>query len=308
MYELFLKDACSNSALCAILVYGLASTRMVENHELCFVTYLYLGILFDKEHKNLIAMKKISLIIMVSQAVLLLMNTACHAQLDLNKISEEAEKVVNENLGSSSSGKLSNEEVVNGLKEALEIGSKNAGKSTSKVDGFLKNPAIRIPWPEDAQKMKSTLNNMGMSAQVEKFEVTMNRAAEEAAKEAAPIFVAAIKNMTVQDGFAILKGEDDAATQYLNKNTSSQLDAKFRPVIKKAIDKVELTKYWNPLITAYNKVPMVEKMNPDLESYITEKALAGLFHELAKEELKIRENPMARVTDLLKKVFGELDG
>jgi len=135
----------------------------------------------------------------------------------------------------------------------------------------------------------------------------MNRAAEEAAKEAAPIFVKAIKGMSVKDGFKILQGKDDEATQYLNKATYADLKVMFQPIIKAAIEKVELTKVWNPLIKNYNRIPFVDKKDPDLENYITEQAIEGLFKLVAIEEKKIREDPLARVSDLLKKVFGKQD-
>ena len=210
----------------------------------------------------------------------------------------------------STAPKLTNEEVIAGLKEALTIGAKNAATLTSKTDGFLKNQEIRLPFPEDAQRVKEKALELGLDAQVEKFETTLNRAAEEAAKEAAPIFVNAIKDMTVQDGFDILKGEDNAATKYLREKTSGQLMTAFSPKVQEAIEKVELTRYWEPLAKAYNTSTVLtgeEKVNPDLENYVTTKAMDGLFTMLAKEEKEIRLDPVARVTDLLKKVFGSLD-
>lgn len=205
---------------------------------------------------------------------------------------------------------LTNEEVVAGLREALIIGANNAGSLTSKMDGFLKNDLIRLPFPKDAQKVKDKALELGLTSQVEKFETTLNRAAEEAAKEAAPIFVNAIKEMTVQDGFAILKGGNNAATNYLKDKTTSNLVTAFQPKVKSAIEKVELTKYWEPLAKAYNTATLLtggEKVNPDLENYVTAKAIDGLFLMVSKEEEKIRLDPVARVTDLLKKVFGSLD-
>lgn len=198
---------------------------------------------------------------------------------------------------------LTNDEVVRGLKQALEIGAKNSTGLASKVDGYYKNPAIFIPFPPEAIKVKEKVEALGMGSQVEKFEMTMNRAAETAAKEAAPIFINAITSMTIADGFAILKGGDNAATNYLIDKTSSHLKVKFNPVVKNAINQVQVTKYWNPIISTYNKIPFVDKMNPDLDDYITTKAMDGLFLMIEKEEKKIRTNPMARVTDLLKKVF-----
>ena len=198
---------------------------------------------------------------------------------------------------------LTNDEVIRGLREALTVGTNNSSSLTSKLDGFYKNPEIFIPFPEEAIKVKNTVEDLGMKKQVDEFVMTLNRAAETATKEAAPIFVNAIKEMTIADGFAILRGNDNAATQYLKDKTSAQLKVKFSPVVKNAIQKVEVTKYWNPVINTYNKVPFVEPMNPNLEDYITTKAMDGLFLMIEKEEAKIRKDPMARVTDLLKKVF-----
>ena len=199
---------------------------------------------------------------------------------------------------------ISSSDVIRGLKEALTIGTKNATSIASKINGFYKNPKIKIPFPPDAQKVKTVAEGLGMKSQVEKFVETLNRAAEEAAKEAAPIFINAIKGMTIEDGFKILKGPDDSATQYLKRKTQAPLTAKFKPVVKKATQKVEVTKYWNPIITQYNQVPFVTKVNPDLDAYVTERALSGLFKLIADEEKKIRKNPAARVTDLLRRVFG----
>jgi len=198
---------------------------------------------------------------------------------------------------------LTNDEVIRGLREALTVGTNNSSSLTSKLDGFYKNPEIFIPFPDEAIKVKEKVEQLGMKKQVDEFVMTLNRAAETATAEAAPIFINAIKEMTIADGFAILKGNDNAATQYLRDKTTTQLKLKFNPVVKNAIQKVEVTKYWNPVINTYNKVPFVEPMNPDLEDYVTTKAMDGLFLMIAKEEGKIRKDPMARVTDLLKKVF-----
>lgn len=198
---------------------------------------------------------------------------------------------------------LTNDEVIRGLREALTIGTNNSSNLTSKLDGFYKNPEIFIPFPAEAIKVKEKVEQLGMKKQVDEFVMTLNRAAETATAEAAPIFVNAIKEMTIADGFAILRGNDNAATQYLKDKTTAQLKVKFNPIVKNAIQKVEVTKYWNPVINTYNKIPFIEKMNPDLEDYVTTKAMDGLFLMIAKEETKIRKDPMARVTDLLKKVF-----
>lgn len=222
-------------------------------------------------------------------------------QKDANKVAKQAEDAYKEATGQK---KLTNAEVIKGLREALTIGTNNSASLASKVDGYYGNSKIRIPFPQEAIKVKNTLNDLGMQAQVKKFEETINRAAEEAAKEAAPVFIEAIKAMSIGDGFKILKGADNAATKYLEDKTAAQLKEKFKPIVKNAINKVEVTKYWNPLITTYNKIPTVQKMNPDLDEYITLKAMQGLFTLIADEELKIRKDPVARVTDLLKKVFG----
>jgi hypothetical protein len=144
---------------------------------------------------------------------------------------------------------------------------------------------------------------MGMGDQVDKFVLALNRGAEDAAKEAKPIFVTAIKQMTIQDAWSILKGEDDSATQYLKRTTTSHLTEKFKPVIQKSLEKTNATKYYKDLVTTYNKIPMVQKVNPNLDDYATEKAISGLFVMVAKEEKSIRDNPTARTTELLKKVF-----
>lgn len=199
---------------------------------------------------------------------------------------------------------LTNAEVINGLKEALTIGTTNSTSLTSKLDGFYKNPEIFIPFPENAIKVKEKVEAIGMKKQVDDFVLTLNRAAELASKEATPIFVDAIKQMTITDGFTILKGENNAATQYLKEKTSSHLKIKFNPIVKNAISASEVTKHWNPLITTYNKIPFTDKQNPDLEDYVTTKAMDGLFLMIQKEEANIRLNPAARVNDILKKVFG----
>ncbi len=201
---------------------------------------------------------------------------------------------------------LTNDEVISGLKEALNVGIKNSVNLTSATDGFLKNTEIMLPFPPDAIKVKEKAMALGLSGQVEKFETTLNRAAEEATKEAIPIFVDAIKNMSVQDGFAILKGGNEAATTFLKNRTSAILDSTFAPIVKNATSKVKLTEYWNPLITKYNALTLGEKLNPDLDAYIRQKAIDGLFIMVAKEEDKIRLDPAARVTDILIKVFGSL--
>lgn len=204
---------------------------------------------------------------------------------------------------------LTNEEVISGLKEALNVGIKNAVNLSSVTDGFLKNDVIRLPFPPDAIKVREKAINFGLSKQVTTFEETLNRAAEEATKKALPIFVDAIKNMSVSDGFSILKGGDGAATKFLKSQTSNQLVIAFAPVVKEATTKVQLTAYWNPIITRYNSAMTLssgQKLDPDLDAYITQKAIDGLFYLVETEENKIRKDPLARVSDILVKVFGSL--
>lgn len=252
-------------------------------------------------------MKKL---ILFATAILMVSSLICSAQTqskDLNKALEDAKKKAQAELDKYVNPKkpLTNDEVIRGLREALSVGTKNSTAATSKTDGFYKNPLIYIPFPPEAEKVKNTVVNLGMQKQVDEFVMTLNRAAEEASKEAAPVFLDAIKTMSISDGFKILKGTDNAATTYLKDKTSVKLSEKFAPIIKKAIDKVQVTKYWNPVITTYNKVPGVEKMNPNLEKYITLRAMEGLFKMIAKEEKKIRTDPLAQISALLKKVFGK---
>lgn len=205
---------------------------------------------------------------------------------------------------STSTPALTNDEVIKGLKEALSVGTNNSSSNASKADGYLKNARLFIPWPAEAQAMRTKLIQLGFQQKVTDFETSLNRAAEEAAKKAAPVFVDAITGMSVGDGFAILNGSDSAATHYLREKTFSPLKEKFMPVVKEAIEKIKVTAYWTPLVTTYNKIPGVKKQNPDLNNYVCTKAINGLMILIADEEAKIRKDPMARVTDLLKKVFG----
>lgn len=200
-------------------------------------------------------------------------------------------------------GKLSTEEVGKGLKEALTTGVSKGSDLASKVDGYYKNADIKIPFPPEVKKVEDKLRQIGLGSEVDEFILSLNRAAEDAAKEAKPIFVSAIKQMTIQDAWSILRGEDDAATEYLKGTTTTQLNEEFKPVIQKSLEKVNATKLYRNLINAYNKIPFVQEVNPDLEEYATNKAIEGMFIMVAKEEKNIRENPGARTTDLLKKVF-----
>ncbi|MBX3238942.1 MAG: DUF4197 domain-containing protein [Chitinophagaceae bacterium] len=191
-----------------------------------------------------------------------------------------------------------------GLKEALSIGAETAAKNLSAVDGYFANAAVKILMPEEAKKVEEKLRTVGMGKQVDDAILSMNRAAEDAAKSATPIFVNAIKQMSIQDAAGILSGGDFAATDYLKSKTTAQLTEAFRPVIEKALEKADATKHWNTVFTAYNKFT-IKKINPDLTAYVTERALSGIFYQVAQEEQKIRKDPLARTTDLLKSVFGK---
>lgn len=210
-------------------------------------------------------------------------------------------------LGKSKSGGsgLSNEEIIAGLKEALSVGAQNSSGKLSAVDGFFANAAIRVLMPAEAKKVETSLRNAGMGQMVDDAILSMNRAAEEASKSAAPIFIDAIKQMGFQDALSILRGADTAATSYLKGKTLTALTSAFKPVIDEALQKTGATKHWKTVFETYNKFPTTfKKINTDLSGYVTDKALTGLFFQVAIEEQQIRKNPAARVNDVLKKVFG----
>ena len=205
---------------------------------------------------------------------------------------------------------LTNDEVIAGLKEALTIGIKKGANMASMTDGFFKNDLIKLPFPPSAQKIKDfAMDRPLLSSKVGEIELTLNRAAEEASKKASPIFVDAIKNMSIGDGFKILRGTDSSATMYLQQNTTSKLVTAFTPVVHDAIAKVKLTEYWNPVANKYNTVQRLRnkpEITTDLDAYVTDRGIKGLFFLVKQQEKKIRKNPAEQVTDLLKKVFGSL--
>lgn len=207
----------------------------------------------------------------------------------------------------SSAASLTNADYSNGLKEALKIATAKSAESASMLDGFNKNMDIRIPFPKDAIAVKEYAVKLGLQSQVEVFEEKLNRAAEEAAKKAAPIFLAAVVKMTIADAAKIVTGEKNAATQYLRSTSGVELGNQFKPVVTDALSQVAITKYWKPLVDKYNKVaPFLgkEKVQADLEQYVTDKAVDGLFVLVEKEEAKIRVEPMKYGSDLIKKIFG----
>ena len=206
-------------------------------------------------------------------------------------------------IGTDTTQSLTESDVVSGLKAALEKGATYASNKGSAEDGYFGNSLIKIPFPPDAAKAEEKLRQIGLGKEVDKFILSLNRGAEAAAAKSAPIFVSAIKSMTIQDAWGILKGEDDAATQYLIRTTSPQLKSEFKPVISNALDQVNATKYYSDLINTYNKIPFVTKVDPDLDNYATDLAIKGLFVMVAEEESKIRKDPLERTSDILRRVF-----
>lgn len=199
-------------------------------------------------------------------------------------------------------------EIGSALKQALEQGTAKSSDQLSAVNGFFGNAAVKIMFPPEAQKAEKALRGLGLNKLCDNVILSLNRAAEDAAKDAKPIFISAIKKMTLKDVSDILLGQKDAATQYFKRTTTAELAAKFKPVIKVSLDKVGATKYYGSAAAEYNKLPFVKHMNPDISDYATQKTIDGLFIEIAKEELKIRQNlPAARSTPLMQKVFSFAD-
>lgn len=221
------------------------------------------------------------------------------AQINLSKLkyaSGKAQEIINSN-------HISQDEVIKGLREALSLGVINSTESASKAGGFNQNNLIKIHFPKDAQEIKNTLIKLGLQSQVNKFEHVMNETAEDASNFAKDIFLNVVKNMTIDDAMSILKGNDNSATVYLESKTSKLLFTRFKPIVKKSIYSFDLTKYWNILIERYNAIPLTKKVDIDLEDYVTNQAIIGLFILIAQEEKDIRNNPDARVSEILQKVF-----
>ena len=229
--------------------------------------------------------------------------TAAHAQFQQLKMA--AKKAKTQIIGDNNP--LSKEEVGKGLKEALNIGISKAVDFLSAENGYLKSP-YKILLPEDAQKVINKVKAIpGFQNADKKLVELLNRAAEDAAAKAKPIFIAAIKQMTFKDAMNILMGEKNAATQYLQKTTTADLTKEFLPVIQTSLDEVNARSYWKKIVTAHNKLPFVKKVTPELDQYVTTKALDGMFSLIAKKELDIRENQSSRTSDLLTKVFAKQD-
>ncbi|MFY0592675.1 MAG: DUF4197 domain-containing protein [Roseivirga sp.] len=198
---------------------------------------------------------------------------------------------------------FSKEEAANALKEAFIQGTGKGVDVLSQANGYLGNPEVKIPIPEDAKNVEKKLRALGLGNEVDKAIESLNRAAEDAAVEAKDIFIDAIKAITITDAINIVKGNKDAGTRILESKTTNDLTAKFSPIIEASLSKVNATKYWSDVMDKYNKIPFVKKVETDLTAYVTQQAIDGLFVMIAKEELNIRQNPAARTTDLLQKVF-----
>jgi hypothetical protein len=231
----------------------------------------------------------------VGMTLLLLMTLPASAQLDR----------IFKGLGIGQKGNLSDAKIGSGLKEALKIGAENTVNLTGKTNGYFLNQAIKILMPEKLRTLEKGLRVVGYGPQVDDFVLSMNRAAEKAAPFAKQIFWDAIGEMTFDDVRKIWSGNETAATDYFKGKTTDKLTAAFRPVVNKAMNEVGVTRQYKELVGRYESIPFVKKETFDLDHYVFTKALDGLFHVLGEEERKIRTNPQARVTDLLKEVFGK---
>jgi hypothetical protein len=212
---------------------------------------------------------------------------------------------VKQGAGISSQKSSDDSTIASGLKEALSIGTKNAVTSVSQTDGYFANKIIKILMPEKIQNVANVLGKLGYQKQVDDFVLSMNRAAEKAAPQAASLFVDAIKKMTLEDARGILAGGDTSATDYFKRTTSDKIYTAFKPIISSSMNEVGVTRSYKVMMSKYTAVPFMKSESLDLDHYVTNKAMVGLFYMIGQEEKKIRTNPAARVTDLLKKVFGK---
>jgi hypothetical protein len=214
--------------------------------------------------------------------------------------------VINQAAGAAGVGTgISNAEAGSGIKEALAQGLVKSVLQLNTTDGFFKDAIYKVLLPPDAKKIENTLRSLGFNAMVDKAILQINRGAEDAAGYAKPIFVDAIKSMTISDAIGLIRNGDTSATHFFREKTTAKLMAAFAPVIQSSLDKVEATKYYSDVVTKYNNFPTTfKKINPDLKGYVTERATNALFDLIAKEEVNIRTNFAARTTDLLRKVFG----
>ncbi|MFN3800939.1 DUF4197 domain-containing protein [Belliella pelovolcani] len=229
--------------------------------------------------------------------IMLIILSSCTAA-DVNRILQSA----------GGQGPLTQTEVSAGLKEALIQGISKGADQASMTDGFFKNELIKILLPEDARRVESTLRQIGLGSEVDRALLAINRGAERAAQEAKPIFISAIRQLTIQDAFNILRGEPDAATQFLRRTTETQLVELFQPRIQESLNEVGATKYYGDIASTYNAIPLTNrKIDPDLNAYVTSRAIDGLFKLIAEEEQNIRKDPVARTSALMRRVFGAQD-
>ena len=243
-------------------------------------------------------MKKIALSVLLFAAI----TTGANAQLK-NVLTKAKDKVA---AASGTSG-FSNADIGKALKEALNKGVTEQVTKLTAVDGFYKNDAVKILLPAELQKVDTKLRQLGMASLADEGIKVLNRAAEDAVKEATPIFVNAITSMTITDAKTILMGADNSATSYLQKTTNTPLYGKFSPVVKTSLSNVGADEVWAKIIKKYNGIPLVTKVNPDLTDYVTNKALEGVFTMITVEEKNIRTNLSSRTSDLLKSVFSFQD-
>ena len=215
----------------------------------------------------------------------------------------ETAKTIMDSVGAKGNGNLTTAEVVDGLKTALELGTDSATNKLASLNGFYRDAMVKILMPPEAQKVEKTLRDVGLGSVVDKALLSMNRSAEDASKYVGNIFLNAIKQMTIQNAFGILRGGNTAATNYLKEKTSDQLRAAFTPIVSRSLGNTNATKYWSDVFSAYNRFSN-KPVNTDLTAYVTQKALDGLFYKIGVEEQQIRQDPAARVKDILKKVFG----
>jgi hypothetical protein len=243
---------------------------------------------------------------LIAFSALIFFSFSLSAQKDssnkLGGLFKKANSILSKN--SSSPSGLSSDEVVSGLKEALSLGAQKSTDKLSATDGFFKDAAVKILLPKQVRDIESKMRMFGMGKLVDNAELSMNRAAEDASKSAAPIFLSAIKQMSITDALNILRGTDTAATAYLRRTTTLQLTNAFMPIIEESLKKTDANKYWKDVFTTYNRFSS-KPVDTDINSYVTGKALDGIFYYVAKEEVNIRQNPAGRVTDILKKVFAK---
>ena len=209
------------------------------------------------------------------------------------------------NLGGAIPTSITEAEAAQGIREALDQGVGSGISLLNKTDGFFGNQAYKLFLPAEAQRIENTLRQLGMGSMVDRAILQINRAAEDAVGYARPIFLDAIRDITIADAINIIRGPNDAATQYFRQKTTEKLTAAFSPIIKSSLEKFSATKYYGEVVSTYNNFPTtLNKLNPDLPSYVVDKAVGALFDQVAKEEANIRANPVARTTEILKKVFG----